>query len=193
MAAGPDVTRAMRAEEEGDVDALLRAAFPGPDEAALVRALRRDGAMVREFVQPWAGRIGAYAAISRLVAPEGWFCLAPVAVLPEWQRGALGRLPDGQVRGEFRFGTRLVSGIAALFNDSGGVEARNRASAGQSLARAPMLVVLGDPGFYGRCGFSQARAARLETRYPVDHLLLAGPGEDVLAVRLVYPAAFDGL
>lgn len=193
MVVGPDVTREMRADEADEVDALLRAAFPWPGEADLVRALRRDGAMAWEFVQPWAGRIGAYAAISRMVAPEGWFCLAPVAVLPEWQRGALGRLPDGQVRGAFRFGTRLVSAIADLFNDSAGIEARRRALAGQDNATAPVLVVLGDPAFYGRCGFSRERAARLVTPYPVDHTLLAGPGTDVPAVTLVYPAAFDGL
>ena len=85
MVLGPDVTREMRAGEDGEVDALLRAAFPGPEEAALVRALRRDGAMVAEFVLPWAGRIGAYAAVSRMVEPAGWGCLAPVAVVPEWQ------------------------------------------------------------------------------------------------------------
>ena len=87
MVVGPDVTREMRPGEAEEVDALLRAAFPGPEEAELVRALRRDGAMMWEFVQPWAGRIGAYAAISRMVEPAGWGCLAPVAVWPDWQRG----------------------------------------------------------------------------------------------------------
>lgn len=178
MVIGPDMTRAMQAGEEDEVDALLRAAFPGPGEADLVRALRRDGAMIGEFVQPWAGRIGAYAAVSRMVEPAGWGCLAPVAVWPEWQRGRLAPRPE--LRRQFAFGTRLVRAIVDHLR--GGVP------------RMPShLVVLGDPGFYGRCGFSLERAARLETPYPVDHTLLAGPGEDVPAVKLVYPAAFDSL
>lgn len=178
MVIGPDVTRELRAGEEDDVEDLLRAAFPGPEEAALVRALRRDGAMIAEFVQPWAGRIGAYAVVSRMVEPAGWGCLAPVAVWPAWQREALA--PEPRQRRRYAPGTRLVSMIVAA------VEAGS--------PRLPSrLVVLGDPGFYGRCGFSQARAARLETPYPVDHTLLAGPGTDVPALRLVYPAAFASL
>ncbi len=53
------------------------------------------------------------------------------------------------------------------------------------------VVVLGDPAIYGRAGFSSDRAARLQSAYPVEHLLLAGPGQDAPAVTLRYPAAFD--
>lgn len=56
-----------------------------------------------------------------------------------------------------------------------------------------MVLVLGEPGFYERAGFSQARAARLNAPYPVAHLLLAGPGDDAPEATLVYPRAFDGL
>ena len=174
MVVGPDVTRRLRPGEEAEVDALLRAAFPGPDEAALVQRLRDQGAMAWEFVQPWKGRIGGYAAISRMVAPEGWYCLAPVAVWPEWQGGALGQ--------SFHFGTRLVSAIADQFNDPHGLEPEART-----------LVVLGKPSFYARCGFSLERAARLHSPWPVDHTLIARPGDDVPEETLVYPAAFDGL
>ncbi len=179
MVVGPDFAREMRPGEAEEVDALLRAAFGGPDEAELVRALRRDGAMWAEMVLPW-GRIGAYAAVSRMVAPAGWGCLAPVAVLPEWQRGALwrGRREDGW-KEDWRFGTRLVSMIVeSILHNAGN-------------PRAPQtLVVLGEPGFYERCGFSLARAQRLTSPYPLSHTLIARPGNDVPEERLVYPAAF---
>jgi putative acetyltransferase len=37
----------------------------------------------------------------------------------------------------------------------------------------------------------QARAVRLQSRYPVKYTLLAGPGDDVPKETLIYPAAFD--
>ena len=55
------------------------------------------------------------------------------------------------------------------------------------------VVVLGQVPFYERGGFSAARAAKLTTPYPVEHTLLAGPGQDVPEAELVYPAAFAGL
>lgn len=42
---GPDTTREMRVEEQVEVGALLRAAFPTGDEADLVVKLRSDGVM----------------------------------------------------------------------------------------------------------------------------------------------------
>jgi putative acetyltransferase len=188
MVVGPDHMRVMRPEEEAEVDALLRVAFPGLEEAELVRALRADGAMLAEIVTPWEDRIGAYAGISRMVAPEGWFALAPVAVLPEWQNGVLGiRDGDESLRHFYRFGTRLVRMLAEMFNGSV-VPNLFRQSDG-----SPTLVVLGKPSFYARCGFSSERAAQLVSDYPVDHLLIARAGNDSPEETLVYPAAFDGV
>ena len=193
MVIGPDVTRLLHPGEQDEADALLRAAFAGPGEADLVRALRAEGAMAWEFVQPWSGRIGAYAAISRMVAPAGWYCLAPVAVRPDWQNGALGRLPDGRVQPQFRFGSRLVRAIADLFAMQVPVIAQDATRRGDGLANPPTLVVLGKPSFYARAGFSAQRAARLRSPYPLDHTLIARPGSDVPEAELVYPAAFSGL
>lgn len=53
------------------------------------------------------------------------------------------------------------------------------------------VVVLGQPGFYSRCGFSSARAAKLTSPYPIAHTLLAGPGDDVPERTLIYPKAFE--
>lgn len=166
MVIGPDVTCEMRADQADEVDALLRAAFPGPEEAELVRALRRDGAMWAEFVQPWAGKVGAYAAISRMVAPQGWGALAP----------------DGGQRNFWRFGTRIVSMIAQSVNlGIGRIESPRT------------LVVLGEPAFYERCTFCRSRAARLRSAYPLSHLMIARPGDDIPEETLIYPAAFESV
>jgi putative acetyltransferase len=187
MVSGPDVSE-MRRGEEAEVEALLLAAFPGPEEARLVRDLRADGAMVSERVMRWQGRIGAYAGISRMVAPEGWYALAPVAVLPEWQNGALGRDRPG-MESDYRLGTRIVQQTASMFIEFGH---RLREEL-QPTDRKPTLVVLGKPSFYARCGFSLERAARLTSPYPIANTLIARAGDDVPEETLVYPAAFDGV
>ena len=73
------------------IDALLRAAFGGPDEADLVAALRDAGAMRGEQVIPLGAGLIGYYALSAMVAPKGWLCLAPVAVAPDWQGRGHGR------------------------------------------------------------------------------------------------------
>ncbi|SIS66944.1 putative acetyltransferase [Roseivivax lentus] len=152
-----DFMREMRAGEEGAVDALLRAAFGGPDEALLVTALRKSGDIAGEQVVAEGGSIVGYLALSAMPAPKGWLCLAPVAVAPDRQGAGIGR--------------RMVRFVA------GWAEA-----AGQT------LVVLGDPTFYGRCGFRAATG--LTSPFPIDHTLVAGPAKARPGTALVYPKAF---
>ena len=83
--------RPATAADYGPVSYLLRAAFGGPNEARLVEALRRDGAMARELV--FAGEhevVRAYLALVRMTEPQGWLALAPVAVAPGSQGLGLG-------------------------------------------------------------------------------------------------------
>ncbi|MGR3760020.1 GNAT family N-acetyltransferase [Roseobacteraceae bacterium NS-SX3] len=176
MEIGPDASREMRPEEAREAEALLRAAFGGEDEVRLVQRLRRDGDMLWELVTPWQGQIAGYAALSRMQAPEGWLCLAPVAVLPRFQRGAL--TPQGQDKSAWQIGRRLVRRIV-------------NAAQNPEIAEFPAVVVLGQPGFYEKCGFSRARAARLTTPYPVEYTMLAAPGTDAPEAELVYPPAFS--
>lgn len=184
MVIGPDFIREMHAAEQAEVDALLRAAFPTKAEADLVRNLRADDAMWAEFVLPWQGRIAAYGGISRMVAPAGWGCVAPVAVLPECQNGALAPTPE-QSR-HYRMGSRLTAWLPELV--------RMKASAQGAEKDVPTtLVVVGKPSFYVRAGFSQTRAAGLTSQYPLEYTLIARPGDDVPTETLIYPAAFDGL
>jgi putative acetyltransferase len=187
MVSGPDVS-AMRPEDVGEVEALLLAAFPGPEEAKLVRNLRAVGAMLSERIMRWRGRIGAYAGISRMVAPQGWYALAPVAVLPEWQNGALGRDQPG-MEPYYRFGTRIVRQTAELYIEfAHAMRPELKPKDGK-----PTLVVLGKPSFYARCGFSLERAARLTSPYPIANTLIARAGDDNPVETLVYPPAFDGV
>ena len=52
------------------------------------------------------------------------------------------------------------------------------------------VVVLGEPAFYTKAGFSSARAARLASPYPLSHTLSLRPGTDRPRETLVYPEAF---
>ncbi|MEX0283002.1 MAG: GNAT family N-acetyltransferase [Paracoccaceae bacterium] len=177
MNADPANTRQATEEDYDQIHELLEAAFEQPDEATLVRQLREDGDMWLELVKDWDGRIAAYAALSRLHGPETWACLAPVAVWPAFQRGACA--PEEDLRGHFSFGSRLVREIAVVADTD----------------RKPVnfpdaIVVLGDPGFYGKAGFSLEQAQKLKTPYPVDHTLIVGVGTDTPDEELIYPPAF---
>ena len=141
------------------VDSLLRAAFEGEDEAALVLALRADRDMAAELTVTEGEQLVGYAALSWMKQPAGWVCLAPVAVAPDWQRRGIG----GQ----------LMKAVQKWIAD-----------------RDLTAVVLGDPAYYGRRGFSLARAQNLTSPYPVDHTLLAGSGQNAPTETLIYPPAF---
>lgn len=182
MPIGPDFTRAARPDEHDEIDALLVAAFGRRDEADLVRRLRVDGDMWIEAVKPWQGAVAAYAALSRMRAPADWACLAPVAVLPRYQRGAAA--PDPAVRHAYAFGTLLARELASQAEVSAHLRARGHAV-------PTTIVVLGRPEFYQRAGFDLARAQRLETPYRVANTLVARPGTDVPTAMLVYPRAFQ--
>lgn len=79
----------IRPEGPGDhaaIAALLTAAFDTDAEARLVAALRRDGDLTQGMVAEEDGRVIAYAALSRHVAPAGAEALAPVATAAAFRR-----------------------------------------------------------------------------------------------------------
>ncbi|MFC4213697.1 GNAT family N-acetyltransferase [Pseudophaeobacter arcticus] len=191
MGVGPDVSRDVTEAQFDEVEALLKVAFPTDAEARLVRRLRADGDMLVEVQKPWQGKIGGYLALSRMQAPLGWACLAPMAVRPEWQRGRLaennpnmevGAAQEEACRRPWRFGSRMLWELAALIDGA----------TGEQEPRLPeAIVVLGEPSFYGCCGFSLARAQKLHSPYPLSHTLILKRGVDVPEEGLVYPAAFS--
>ncbi|SLN28262.1 Acetyltransferase (GNAT) family protein [Falsiruegeria litorea R37] len=142
------------------VDSLLRAAFDGEDEAALVHALRADRDMAAELTVTEGDKLVGYAALSWMKRPSGWVCLAPVAVEPSRQRRGIGG--------------KLMKSVQHWISE-----------------RDLTAVVLGDPNYYGKRGFSSARAQNLISPYPIEHTLLAGPGKGAPKETLTYPSAFD--
>ncbi len=176
MKSEPGTIRPAQPSDYEEIDALLRASFGGPEEAVLIERLRFDGATWHEMIMDHDGHVAAYYALTRMVAPRGWACLAPVAVRPEWQRGALAR-PDNDA--PWQIGTDLTRSLVHPV-DSGAPDMPGT------------VVVLGEPAFYRRTGFSSERAAQLRSPYPIAHTLIARPGTDQPDETLVYPAAFGG-
>ncbi|KJK57343.1 GNAT family N-acetyltransferase [Saccharothrix sp. ST-888] len=166
-----------RVEQPSDAPATRRvhmAAFPGPDEADLVDALRRDPSWLNELsvvaVTDLENRelVVAHALLTRLRIGHGeGLALAPVAVAPEWQRKGIGRLV-----------VRAALDAAE--------------AAGEQL-----VVVLGDPGYYGHFGFTPASRHEIIGPFPVrdDYFqalpLSAYDGRPRGLCR--YPTPFDGV
>ena len=124
----------IRAEAEADldrIDAVTRAAFAsypgaGEPEVALVHALRRAGALAFSLVATEGSDVVGHAAFSpvNIAGVTHWFGLGPVSVLPARQ-------------GRGHGATLIVAGLRQL---------RHRGACG--------CVVLGDPAYYGRFGFT---------------------------------------
>lgn len=163
MIRGSNFCREMRPGEEGAVDDLLRAAFGGEDEVRLVAALRKQRTLAGEMVLP--GEAGAIT---------GYYALSYFTRPKGWLCLAPVAI-DPALQRENR-GKRMIGQLCAWARATG-----------------HHVVVLGQPEFYERCGFSRARGARLTSPYPITHTLLAGPGDDVPEQMLVYPKAFEGL
>jgi putative acetyltransferase len=126
MVNGPDFVRDMRHGEEDAVDALLRMAFEGPEEATLVRRLRKDRNMAGENVLASQGDIIGYFALSRMQAPKGWLCLAPVAVHPDWQGKGHGQRMIGMLSEWARISGChvVVLGQVAFYERAGFLQSR---------------------------------------------------------------------
>lgn len=117
----PSFARPMQAHEADQVDALLRAAFDGAEEAALVARLRKQGAIAGEVVLPLGDEVIGYYALAQMVAPKGWLCLAPVAIRPDWQRKKHGKRMIGQLVAwaEAAGPTLVVLGQPAFYEAAG--------------------------------------------------------------------------
>lgn len=142
-------------------------AFGSSAEADLVDRLRADGDLVLSLVAALDHPIG-HVAYSRLVltgSPARAVALAPVAVLPEFQRTGVG---------------------TALIRES---------LSGLATAGEDLVLVLGEPAFYDRFGFTVEGAKGLATPYDgpyLQALALSEPGR-APAGRVVYAPAFADL
>lgn len=166
------MTRPETAHDADAVRAVVGAAFPTVQEADLVEALRGDAAWVPGLsmvAEAPDGRVAGYALLTRCtVGGAGALALAPVAVLPEFQRRGAG-------------GAAVRAGLGA---------AAARAAAGAER----LVVVLGHPEYYPRFGFVRASRLGVGTSFEVPDealmaLVLDGPGP-VPSGTVGYPAPF---
>lgn len=150
--------------DQEDITELLLAAFPTSFEARLVEHLRKDGDAVFSLVAVEASDVIGHALFSRLRAPEGALSLAPVAVAAHRRR----------------------RGIAAAM-----------IKAGIGRARAEdwsAVVVLGDPSYYRRFGFSRKAVLGMSCRYSGPGLLGLALSENGLeGARIEHAPAFSSI
>ncbi len=165
------VIRLEQKEDRGEIKHLHEAAFGRRFEASLVDVLRRNARPYLGLVAiSKDGLIGhlLFTPVHCESQPEARLLgLAPMAVLPPFQRQGIG--------------TRLLRGGLSAARDTG--------------ARAAL--VLGDPAFYGRFGFTPAAAHGLHCAWevPADAFMvqpLNAPGLDGLNGLISYHGAFDG-
>jgi putative acetyltransferase len=155
-------------EDNRAIGAVIRAAFGRVDEARLVGMLR-DGQYARvSLVAREHGAIVGHILFSELAIvtkPETvWaLSLAPLAVVPKYQRRGIG--------------SALVAEGLRVSKDCG----------------HEIVIVVGDPAFYGRLGFRAELAAPLRSAYAGPHLmaieLVKGALEGVDG-ELCYPPPF---
>lgn len=155
-------------EDRAEIGRLLIAAFGGNDEARLVEQLVADGNVVLELVAIHDEGFAGHVLFSRLTIDEtgtefSAVALAPVAVSPALQRTGIG--------------TTLIEHAHTMLEQAG----------------ERLSVVLGDPAYYGRFGYSHARAAGFASDYQSPALQALAWGEAPSSGRLAYPAAFSSL
>lgn len=143
-------------------------AFGQQVEAGLVDALVDADDAVVELVAEEDGQVIGHILFSRLFVQEGGrefpaVALAPLAVDPSFHGTGIG---------------------GALIREA---HVRLKA-AGETLS-----IVLGDPAYYGRFGYTHARAAGFESAWQGDALQALAWGEAPQSGRLAYATAFDAL
>ena len=160
------IVRSETVEDQAAVHAANTAAFGRPDEAGLVDALRNEGAVLLSLVAEFDKRIVGHVLFSRMsIETVGGsiraVALAPLAVLPECQRQGIG--------------SRLIRHGLDLLRQRG----------------ERLVLVLGDPDYYQRFGFSAEKTRALENPFPPEAFMAIElhPGS-LIHGKVRYPAAF---
>jgi putative acetyltransferase len=156
------------ASDRAMIRRLNEAAFGGIVEADLVDALRVEGAVLLSCVADRNGEVVGHVLFSRMWIDTpndeiAAVALAPMAVLPEYQRQGIG--------------TSLIPhGLDAL---------RSRSE--------QVVIVVGHPSYYPRFGFSVSLTRSLESPFPPDAFMaleLRPRALDGVGGRVRYPRAF---
>jgi putative acetyltransferase len=157
--------------DASSVGNVNRLAFGQEDEARLVASLRDEGYVRMSLVAEEGGCVVGHVLFSRLaIETQGGtveaLALAPLAVVPEWQGHGIG--------------SALVCEGLRLCAERG----------------HRIVIVLGDPAFYGRFGFSADRARLLRSLYsgPAFQALELMPGAlEAIDGEVIYPPPFGML
>jgi putative acetyltransferase len=125
------IVRSENPDEHGQIRLVNEAAFGRPDEADLVDSLRDEGVVLASLIAELETRVVGHILFSRMSIETASgrvpaVALAPMAVLPEYQRQGIG----GRL---IRYGLDLL---------------RQRGER--------IVIVLGHPGYYPRFGFGPA-------------------------------------
>jgi putative acetyltransferase len=156
------------AQERSTVRFVNEAAFGRPDEADLVDNLRAECAVLLSLVAEAEHRIAGHILFSRMsietssgTVPAA--ALAPIAVLPHFQRRGIGE--------------RLIRHALNILRGRG----------------ERIVIVLGHPDYYSRFGFSSEKARFLESPFPPEAFMAMELRPNALnGIRgtVRYPAAF---
>jgi putative acetyltransferase len=154
--------------EQSAIRAVNQAAFGRPDEADLVERLRAEGAVLASLVAELEARVIGHILFTRMSieTPAGSIpavALAPLAVLPEYQRQGIG-------------GRLIQHGLERLRQQG-----------------ERIVIVLGHPDYYPRFGFFCEKARFLESPFPPEAFMAMELIPGALAgIRgtVRYPAAF---
>lgn len=167
----------IRPEQPGDHDAirdLVTAAFGSPDEATLVERIRAspnyrpDVALVAVIDGSVVGHVMvSHVALRHRGSERSVLSLAPLAVAPDHQHGGVG--------------SALVRSVAAQADADG----------------QPLIVLEGNPAYYSRFGFEDARSHGIHLPLPdwaspeAGQVLRLGTYDPVITGEVIYPPAFD--
>jgi putative acetyltransferase len=156
---------AIRPEEQPDIPAISeihRSAFGGETEAMIVDAVRASPGFIRDLslVAEKDGQVVGHILFSPVhietaISNRPALALAPIAVLPGYQKQGIG--------------SRLVEEGLRSCRDLG----------------HSIVIVVGEPSFYTRFGFTPARARGLEAPFPVP--------DDVFRVLEIRDGALKGI
>lgn len=154
--------------EQSAIRFVNQAAFGRPDEADLVDNLRTAGAILLSLVAEVGQQIVGHLLFSRMSIETGSIPISAVALAP------LAVLPDYQRRG---IGGQLIRHGLSLLREQG----------------ERIVIVLGHPDYYSRFGFSSEKARFLESPFPPEAFMALELSPDALADtrgKARYPAAF---
>lgn len=162
------VVRGENAEDYRAIRVVNEAAFGQVDEADLVDALRNEGVVLASFVAQLEDQIVGHILFSRMGIETGAgvvsaVALAPMAVLPEYQRQGIGG--------------KLIRHGLAWMREQG----------------EQIVLVVGHPDYYPRFGFSTNKARSLVSPFPGDAFMaleLNSGALDGVSGEVRYPAAF---